>query len=442
MNVSVPRHIVPTHRAVLAIALPVMIANVSTPLLGLVDTAVVGRIPDPAFIGAVAIGAVIFNLVFWAFGFLRMGTSGLTAQAYGAEDHEEVRACLARAVLIAVALGVVLIALQWPIRAAAFAFIEGSDAVESLARGYFDIRIWAAPVTLVNYAVLGWLIGLGRTGLGLVLQLVLNVTNIALDAWFVLGLGWEVRGVAAGTLIAEAVAAAVGLSIAWRHAGGRAQAWPWRRIVNAVRLQRTLAVNADIMIRTLALLGVFVWFNAQGAKQGDVLLAANAVLLQFISTSAFFLDGLAFATEALVGRAVGAAHRASFLKAVRITTFWAAGVALVLSALLLASGPAMIDLLTVDAAARAAARDFLPWAAAVPIIGVWAFQLDGIFIGATRTVEMRNAMLAAFVIFFAAWVLLLHYGNHGLWAAFFVHYFARTGALLYYLPRLVRAVSA
>lgn len=431
-----------THRAVLGIAIPVMISNVSTPLLGVVDTAVVGQIPDPAYIGAVAIGALIFTFVFWAFGFLRMGTTGLTAQAFGARDGGEVAASLGRALLLAAVVGLGLILLQWPIRESAFALLDGSPGVESFARDYFDVRIWAAPATLANYALLGWFIGLGRTGVALVLQLVLNVANIVLDVLFVLGFGWGVQGVAFGTLLAEILAAAVGIALAARHLnafGGRA---PLARLLIAAKLQRTVTVNADIMIRSLALISVFVWFVSNGAAQGDVILAANTVLLNFVSVAAFFIDGLAFAAETLVGRAIGAAHRAGLVAAVRIATLWAAAVAALMTVLLLVAGPTLIDLLTVVPETRAAARTYLPWTAFVPVLGVWAFVLDGVFIGATRTAEMRNAMLLTLVIYLAAWWLLQPLGNHGLWAAFYVSYFARVGTLLYYYPALVRSVPA
>jgi len=431
-----------SHRAVLAIAVPITISNVSTPLLGIVDTAVVGQIPDPIHIGAVALGALVFNFAFWAFGFLRMGTTGLTAQALGAGDPMEVRASLGRAVLIALAVGAALIALQWPIRELAFTLLQGSAAVEHLARDYYDIRIWAAPATLINYALLGWFIGLGRARVALTLQLVLNLSNIALDAWLVLSMGMGVRGVALGTLIAELLAAAVGLAIAARHVRGIGGRWDFGRLTDTVRLKHTVAVNGDIMVRSLALITAFAWFMAQGAKQGDVTLAANAVLMQFITVSAYFLDGLAFAAEALVGRAVGAANRAGLAQAGRVTTRWAAGVAAITSVCLAVLGTTLIDLLTVDPATRAAARSYLPWAALAPLVGVWAFQLDGIFIGATRTADMRNAMLIALAIFLAAWWALTPFGNHGLWAALYVHYAARTGTLLYYLPGLVRSVPA
>jgi len=431
-----------THSAILSIAVPIMISNVSTPLLGVVDTGVVGQLPDPAYIGAVALGALVFNFVFWGFGFLRMGTTGLTAQALGAADAAEIRASLGRAVLIALAVGAGLVALQWPIRELAFALIEGSPNVETLARDYYDLRIWAAPATLANYALLGWFIGLGQARVALVLQLVLNLTNMALDAWFVLGLDMGVKGVALGTLIAELVAAVSGLVIAARHLRSLGGRWSYARLVEGSRMRRTIAVNGDIMIRSAALIVAFGWFMVQGARYGDVTLAANAVLMHFIAVAAFFLDGLAFAAEALVGRAVGAANRAGLSAAARMTTWWAAGVAVLASGFFAVAGPAIVDVLTVDEAVRATARVYLPWAAIAPLLGVWAFQLDGIFIGATHTAQMRNAMLLSLAIFLAAWWALTPFGNHGLWAALYVHYAARAGTLLYYLPGLVRAVAA
>jgi multidrug resistance protein, MATE family len=421
---------------------PVVISNVSTPLIGVVDTAVVGQIPDAAYIGAAAIGGLIFTFVFWGFGFLRMGTTGLTAQALGSGDVAEVATVLCRSLLIALAAGILLIVLQWPIRESAFAAVHASARVEGLARGYFDIRIWAAPATLANYALLGWFIGLGRTDIGLILQLILNLTNMALDMLFVLGFGWDVRGVALGTLMAEVCAAAVGIAIAMRHMRAMGGHWSTRRIFMPAQLKRTFSVNGDIMIRTLALIAAFLWFASQGARQGDVVLAANSILLQFISVAAFFLDGFAFATEALVGRAIGAAHRPGLTVAVKMTTAWAAGIAVLVSAALVSCGPWLIDCLTVDLGVRAAARVYLPWAAGAPLLGVWAFQLDGIFIGATQTADMRNAMLVSLGIYLAAWWLLRPFGNHGLWAAFYAHYLARTASLVRYYPKLVRAIPA
>lgn len=427
-----------SHRRVLSIAVPIMLSNLSTPLLGIVDTAVMGRLPDPAHIGAVALGSLIFTFVFWAFGFLRMGTTGLTAQALGAGDAVEVRSSLGRAAVVALAMGVVLLLLQVPIRFVAFRLIDGSEQVEGLARTYFDLRIWAAPATLLNYALLGWFIGLGRAKTALALQLVLNVVNASLDLLFVLGFGWGVAGVAAGTALAEGVAAVAGLALAARvlqQIGGR---WERGSIFDRARLTRTLAVNRDIMVRSMALMFVFIWFMARGAAQGDRILAANAVLMHLVSSAAYFLDGLAFAAEALVGRAVGAADRAMLWAAAKVSTGWAAAIACALSLVYLAFGGGFIDWLTVDAGTRAVAKQHLGWAVAAPIAGVWAFQLDGIFIGATRTVQMRDAMVFSLGIFLLGWWLLLPLGNHGLWASLFVHYLARTLTLGRHAPALFR----
>ena len=431
-----------SHRAILAIAVPIMISNLSTPLLGVVDTGVIGQVPDAALIGAVALGALVFTFAFWAFGFLRMGTTGLTAQALGAEDAGEMRASLERAVLIAVGIGVALLFAQWPIRELAFSLLDGSERVESLARDYYDIRIWSAPATLTNYALLGWFIGLGKARLALLLQLILNVSNMLLDAYLVLGLDMGVDGVAIGTVIAEFLAAFVGLIMAARHLRKIGGQWDAVRLFAPDRIRRTITVNRDIMIRSLSLVFVFAWFMAQSAKHGDSILAANAVLMHFISVSAYFLDGFAFAAEALVGKAVGAAHRAGLSKASRMTTWWAAGVALFSSLLLVALGPTLVDILTVEPGVRSLAREYLPWAALAPLVGVWSFQLDGIFIGATRTAAMRNAMLMSAAIFLVGWYVLTPFGNHGLWASLYIHYAARTGTLLYYFPALQRSVPA
>jgi len=251
-----------------------------------------------------------------------------------------------------------------------------------------------------------------------------------------------VKGVALGTLLAEFIAAAAGLAIAARHLSTIAGQWRVARLVGGKRLSRTVAVNRDIMIRSLALIVVVTWFTAQGAQQGESILAANAVLMQFIAVSAFFLDGLAFAAEALVGQAVGARSRARFLAAARMTTILSALTAGVISVAFMTSGPWVIALLSVDASVRLLARTYLPWAALAPLAGVWCFQLDGIFIGATRTAEMRNAMLMSLAIFLIAWWCLARFGNQGLWASFYVHYLARTATLLYFIPGVVRALEA
>jgi len=426
------------HRDVLAIAVPMIFSNVTTPLIGAVDTAVIGQLGSAPLIGAVAVGATIFTFFYWAFGFLRMGTTGLTAQASGAARQREVLATLYRALLVAGAAGLAIIVLQGAIAAAAFTLMGASADVNTAARTYFDIRIWSAPAALVNYALVGWFIGLGRAGMAFRLQLLLNLTNIGLDALFVLGFGWGIAGVAAGTLIAETGAAVVGIAVALRAAEGvKLRAW---RVFNAGKLKRMIAVNGDIMIRTLGLLFAFSFFTAQGARSGDLILAANAVLMHFLSVSAYFLDGVAYATEALTGKAIGARDPKRFSAAVRLSSVWAAALSLATGAAFWLAGGAIIDVMTVNTAVREVARDYLFWAALAPLIGVACFQLDGIFIGATRTRDMRNMMLISLAVYLGAWALLTPLlGNHGLWAALMVLFVVRALTLAWRFPSLERA---
>lgn len=449
----------PSYRDVLALAVPIMLSNLSTPLLGLVDTAALGRSPDAALIAAVALGSVIFTFVFWGFGFLRMGTSGLVAQADGAQQHGLVRLTLLRTLLLAAGLGVVLVLLQRPIAFFTFSFIQGAERAHQLARDYFDIRIWAAPATLVNYGIAGYLVGLGRTRQVLLLQLVLNGCNIALDALLVLSFDMGVSGVAWGTLTAEHVALAMGLwlvrlerPIAGRSGVQRVNSGLVARLEPVVvkgkelfewaALRRLLRVNTDLMLRTLSLIAVFVFFTLQGARFGETTLAANAVLMQLVTLSAFFLDGIAHATERLVGYAHGARRADSFATAIRRSTVCAVVVAATLSLVLSVGGATAINLLSTAPLVREEALRYLPWAVWGPLAGVWAFQLDGIYIGATRAAEMRNAMMLSLLVFLAGWWGLRGWGNDGLWAALFVHYAARTLSLAMYYPAIARSVDS
>ena len=431
-----------THTCVLGIALPIVAMGMSTPLLGLVDTAIIGRLGDAALIGAVAVGALIFTFLFWAFGFLRMGTTGLTAQALGADDGEEIRASFGRAFLIALIAGLLLLGLQYPLRELAFLLIQGSGTVEAHALTYFDIRMWSAPFTLTNYAVLGWLVGMQRTRLAMGLQIFLNSLNASLDALFVLSFGWGVQGIALGTVAAETTTALAGLGLIamlLRQRGGR---WNFSLIVNAAKIARTLSVNRDIMLRTLLLLAAFTFFTMEGARAGDVTLAANAILMQIVSFSAFFLDGFAFAAEALVGAAIGARSRTRFHETVRLTSLWSFLSSVLLCLGFFAAGGLWIDFLTTSIPVREVARDYLPWAALLPVISVACFQLDGIFIGATRSRDMRNAAFLSTASFFLFWWALLPFGNHGLWAALLAFNIARAVTLARPYPQLVRSIDA
>ena len=428
-----------TYRRVWTLAWPMIVSSASTPILGLVDTAVIGHLGAAVYLGAIALGALIFNFIYWGLGFLRMGTTGLTAQAHGAGSELEVRLALARAAGLGIAIGLVLVLVQGPLGHAAFSVIGGSMQVEALARDYYAIRIWGAPATLVTYAVVGWFIGLQRTRLALAVQIGLNGLNIALDLLFVIGFGWGVAGVALGTLIAE-VTTAVGALLLALGVGGTVPRAAWRRALEPAALRRLLSVNGDIFIRTVCLVLAFAWFTAQGARFGDVLLAANFVLLQFFSFAAFFLDGFAYATESLVGHAVGARLKTRLGQAVSLSTQWAGGAAVGLTLVLALAGPLFIDALTSVPEVREAARAFLPWAALNPVIAVWCFQLDGIFIGATRTADMRNMMIVSLAIYLAAWAVLTPlFGNHGLWAAFTLFFAVRGVTLGARYPALARA---
>lgn len=439
--------VVPVTRArVFKIAWPIVLSNATVPLLGLADTAVIGNLGNAALIGAIAVGAMIFSFLYWGFGFLRMGTTGLIAQALGARDEAEVRATLMRALLFGGVTGLVLVVLQYPIMLGALAAVGGSPEVEASAQAYFQIRIWGAPATLATYGLLGFFIGLQNSRAALVLQLVLNGLNIGLDVLFVMGLHMGVEGVALGTLIAEVIAAGFGLWMALRILRERLPASPlrpldWSRILDRAAVRKTVSVNFDIMIRTLCLIFAFAWFTNQGAKSGDVLLAANAILMQFVSFAAFFLDGFAFSAESLVGEAVGAKNRARLKQAVWFSTELAVATAISFSILFLVFGGLIIDTLTSAQDVRAASRVFLYWAAASPLLAIWCYQLDGIFIGATRTRDMRNAMMVSLAIYLAAFYLLAGaFGNHGLWAALMVFFIARTVTLYARYPALLRSL--
>ena len=416
-NAPVVRPFAVTHRSVTAIAVPMALAHLSTPLIGITDMAVIGQLGSAVLIGAVALGAILFDFIGGTLNFLRSGTTGLTAQALGAGDKELQIATLWRALVLAAAIGTAMVALQAPILAAFLALMGASPEVDAATADYFDVRIYGMPLMLANYAILGWLLGLGRAAVGLVLQIVLGLTNIALSVVFVLALGTGVAGVAAASVLAELAALAAGLLVV-RRALGTLRPPQWRRIADRVGLMRMLAVNRDIMIRSLLLLFAFAFFTAQGARTDDVTLAANALLMNLFLLSAYFLDGLATAAEQLAGRAVGARYRPAFDRAVTLTVVWGFVVSGALTFALLAGGGALIDLMTTSDAVREAARTYLVWAALTPLIGTLAFQMDGVFIGATWTATMRNMMILSAAGYLAVWWLTREpLGNHGLWIA-------------------------
>ncbi|MFC2252962.1 MATE family efflux transporter [Labrys portucalensis] len=416
-SIDAPIRPVPvSHRIVIGIAAPMTLAHLSTPLLGLVDTAVIGQIGSEALLGAVALNALLFDFLFWGFGFLRMGTAGLTAQAVGADDRLEQRAVFLRALVMAGVLGLAMVALQRAIAAVAFPLLGASPEVTHAAEVYFAIRIWSAPFAFANYAVLGWLIGLGRTTTGLLLQIGINVVNILLCILFTLGMGWGVAGTAWATTLAETTGVVAGLAVVVAHFGGNLGV-PRSLVFDRAKFVRMIAINRDIMLRTFALLAAFVFFGRQGALAGDVTLAANAILNNFFLVGGYFLDGIATAAEQLSGRSIGANNRPSFEKAVRYSVIWSLGLAIGMSAVLFAAGGAFIDFMTTSTSVRELARQFLPYAAVTPIAGALAFTFDGVYVGATWNAAMRNLMALALACYFGLWWLLQPLGNHGLWLA-------------------------
>lgn len=428
-----------TYRSVLAIAVPMTLAYLTTPLLGLVDTAVVGQFGDAALIGGLAAGALVFDLVFTTFNFVRSGTTGLVAQAFGRGDEAEEQAVFWRAFAIAVTAGVVLAALapvfvlfgQW--------FINADSRVDEAMATYVGIRLLAAPLSLINYAVLGYLLGRGEGTLALLLQLVLNGINIVLSIVLGLHLGWGVAGVAWGTFGGELVAVALGLTIVLRRFG-RAPRLARDHLFDRKAFGRMISLNRDIMIRSFTLLAAFALFTRQGAQFGTVTLAANAVLMNFFMVAGFFLDGFATAAEQLAGRAVGARYVEAFRRAVRLTLLWGFALAALVSLATLAFGAELIAVITTAEDVRTAAATYLPWAALTALSGVLAFQMDGVFIGATWSRDMRNMMLASFLVFAAAlYVLAPAFGNNGLWAALHLFLLCRGFSLLARLPYRLKA---
>ncbi|WP_444667242.1 MATE family efflux transporter [Cereibacter changlensis] len=430
-----------THARVLRMALPIVLSNATVPLLGAVDTAVVGQMGLAAPIGAVGLGAVVLATVYWIFSFLRMGTSGLAAQAHGAGDEAERSAILLRALIIGFGAGLCFILAQAPLVWATFKVAPASAEVEALTRQYLAIRLWGAPATIGLFAVTGWLVALERTRGILLLQLWMNGLNIGLDLWFVIGLGWGVPGVAAATLIAEWSGLALGLWLC-REAFGPVLRRAWARVGDRAALARMMLVNRDIMVRSVLLQASFTTFVFLGAGFGDVTLAANQVLLQFLEISAYALDGFAFAAEALVGQAVGARSVAGVRRSSVMLGQWGAGGALFLALVFALAGPQIIDLITTSPEVRAEARQLLPWLVVAPLIGVASWILDGVFIGATQTREMMRAMLISVPIYGAALLLLVPLmGNHGLWASLMVLNATRGVTMLLAYPKVERQAA-
>ncbi|MCK0196047.1 MATE family efflux transporter [Ancylobacter sp. 6x-1] len=409
-----------THRRFLSIALPATLAEMTTPILGLIATGSIGRLGDAVLLGAVAIGALLFDFVFWVFGAVRLSTAGLTAQALGRTDQVEMRAVLARALLVAATIGTAIILVHVPIATLAFRSMGPSPAVTEAATLYFGIRILSTPFAIANFALLGWLIGLARTDIGLALQILIAGVNAVATALLVLHFDLGIAGAASASVLAEACGTLAGLIAARRLMVRVTGGWrtPWRLLLDRRRMIETVAINSNMIVRTGLLMSVLLFFTSQGARQSDAVLAANAVLLNVAMVTAFFLDGFSTAAEQVCGQSVGSRDRTGFTRAVRMVLGWGFGFALPGTLLLMLGGGAVVDLLTSNAEVRVLARDYLPLAALTPLAGAAAFAYDGIYGGATWSRDMRNLMLPAVLTFALIWWLTLPLGNVGLWIAY------------------------
>ena len=431
------------HHRVLTLAFPIVLANLTQPILGAVDTAVAGHLGNAADLGGVALGGLFFNFVFWGFGFLRMGTTGLVAQAFGARDQVALRVNVARALLLAFAIGALILLLEAPLIRNVLALIGASAVVQHNASIYCHARIGSAPFVLANYVVLGYLLGTQRVRLALVAQVFINAVNVVAVLLYVYGFGWGIAGIGAATATADTFGFVFGAAVLWHQRPRIAEPFRFSTVLEPAALKRLIVINRDIFLRTMCLLGSFGWFTHLGARQGDVVLAANALLFNFQTFMAYGLDGFAHAAEALVGAAIGARDRHAFRRAVQVNLFWSTIGALGFALVYWGAGSWIIERLTNEATVRAAAERFLPWAALSPVVSVWGFLLDGVFIGATRTHELMRSMAISLAVFLvASWALVGPFGNHGLWAALLIFMAARGLTLSPLVPRISQAIAS
>ena len=403
------------------IAAPMILSNVSVPLLGMVDTGVTGHLDSPVYLGAVAIGAMIFSFLYTGMNFLRMGTTGITAQSFGADDNDGLRVSLGQALIVALVIAIALIVLQRPLGSVAMHLLGPDAETKAYAIEYFSIRIWSAPGTLANFALIGWFIGLQNARIPLLIFLTINITNIVLDLTFVLVFGMKVDGVALASVFAEYSGLLVGGAFAISALRKRTGHWPVARLINVSAYKAFFSVNANLFIRTMALIFTLGFVTAQGARLGGLVLAANAVLMNFQHLTSFGLDGLAHAAEAMVGKAIGQKRRDALEASVRLTLKWSLIFSLGFTLVYVVAGQFIIGILTDLPDVREAAIRYLPWMIASPLVSVWCFLYDGVYVGATRAKEMRNIMLVStLVVFLPAWYLLQPLGNDGLWLAFLI----------------------
>ncbi|HLU19186.1 MAG TPA: MATE family efflux transporter [Pusillimonas sp.] len=410
-----------TYRRVLFLAIPIILANLTQPLMSAVDTAVAGHLPGAHHLAGVALGSLLFNLLFWVFGFLRMGTTGVVAQYYGARAPESIVLTVGRGVLIAWAIGLSILILQRPLIEGGLALLGASQEAAEQAQLYAYGRVWSAPLTLTNYVILGWLLGCQRVRVALAIQILINLVNLAAVFAFVYGLDWGVAGIGRATAVADFTGALVGATLLWRSYALHIKAARWAQVLEPTALRRLIQINGHIFIRTACLLATMAWFTHLGAKQGDALLAANAILLNFLSFTSYGLDGFAHAAETLSGSAVGQRDRARLARVIHVCMVWGVIGSLLYVLVYALAGAELIRLLTDQAGIAALADTFLIWAVLAPLISMPAYLFDGVFIGATQTRPLMLIMVACSLVFLALSLCLLPWlGNHGLWMSFLI----------------------
>lgn len=430
------------HKRVWLLAFPIILSNVTVPLVGAVDTAVMGRLDEPEYIGAVALGASVFSLLFWVFGFLRMGTSGFVAQSFGANEPVEIQRVLLRSLIIAVVIGVCLIVLQGPLLQMCLMLFDGGERLDNLTAAYYSIRIWSAPATLSMYVLLGTLIGLQKTGSVFLTQCFLNLLNVALDIFLVIVLHWGISGVAVASVISEYAALALAIYLLRTQLAGAVSNIRRSELFDTTALIKLATHNSNIFVRTLLLVLSFFFFNSTSTRLGAGILAANAILSQLLHICAYALDGFAHSSETLAGSAWGKRSRNEYRQAITASSLQSLTIAAMMSTLVYFYGFDMVALFTTQQAVLDTASDYLPWLVALPLISVWCYQLDGIFIGTTHTREMRNAMIASALFFFLSATLLVPVlGNHGLWLSFTGFMLCRAITLYFYFPRISRSIG-
>jgi len=422
------------NKQILKLAVPNIISNISIPMLGIVDMALMGHLESDAYIGAIALGSLIFNFIYWGLGFLRMGTSGFTAQAWGRNDHPETILVFSRAFFIAIVMSLLLLVLQKPIEILSFAVLKGETRVEELAMTYFRIRVWAAPAALGQFALLGFFLGMQNARLPMIILVLTNVINVIFNYLFVMKFGMGSDGVAYGTVIAQYCGLIIALYYFRRHFSHLFSYWSFRATTQWRQLKVFLMVNKDIFIRTMCLVVVFSIFTARSASSDlmsegqETILAVNSILMQFFMFFSFLIDGFAHASEALTGKFIGAKDRSSLSKTIKLLFIWGTGISLFFTLVYLLGGNLIFRALTNNPEVIANAKPYFFWVIIIPMVSYTAFLWDGIYIGATAGKQMRNAMLiSSLLVFFPAYFLASKFmGNHGLWFAFILFMIARS----------------